>query len=167
MVRRAAVTVGMVLMLASRSMSVAGEQPSLPDPKSVHMAGKINLGWASITLHTCVIKREFIVCDLVLTADQDGPPDYKYGPPLSSTKLVDNFRIDHAQVRGAFINGRGEPQDTVTLGKDDWVWVVQEFGGRLDGVTSARLVFPYGGSVRTSVEGGSSAASARQTDKSE
>jgi hypothetical protein len=57
------------------------------------------------------------------------------------TKLVDNFRVDHPLVRGYFVNGLGQRRETVTLGKDDWIWEVQEFAGPTKEITSVRVVF--------------------------
>jgi hypothetical protein len=127
-----------------------------PDPGSVHMAGTINFegggDYSALSLHTCALRDDFIVCDFVLTSHRTDAFDYKFGGPNWASKLVDNFKIDHPQVRGYFLDGRGQHQDTITLTKNDWVWAVIEYGAAASDIQSARVIFSGGRYFSTPVE---------------
>jgi len=77
----------------------------------------------------------------------DGNGDYKYDSEneFFRSKLVDNFNIEHKQLRGYFLNGRGQRQQTANLAKDDDVWVVQEFEGGSQGIKTVRIVITVAG----------------------
>ena len=116
-----------------------------PEPSSVHMAGSVTINtgrpWASVSLWRCYTKEDFVFCNFAITALMDGANDYKYSPNILGTKLVDNFHIDHAVIRSRLLNGRGEPQEVVTLTKGEWVWLVQEYAGAAKDIDAAKVVF--------------------------
>jgi hypothetical protein len=93
-------------------------------------------------LYKCQHEREMIVCLYKLTRLRDGSGDYKYDSSdyLFTSKLIDNFNIEHKQLRGYFLNGRGQRQQTANLAKDDSIWVVQEFDGASPDIKTARIV---------------------------
>jgi len=101
--------------------------------------------WAGYTLglNACVNKGETIECSFVWTIDNDTDREWVYkSTGFISSKLIDNFSIEHPQIRGYFENGRCQSQDAVNLTKGDKVWIVQEFSGAKDDITRARIVFP-------------------------
>jgi hypothetical protein len=100
-----------------------------------------NLGETSIGVVSCAQKEDHFNCNYFLKNNTNHTGDYKYGGQLWSTKLVDNFHIDHPLIRGYFENGLGKRQDVITLGKDEWLWAVQEFAGPTKDITTVRVVF--------------------------
>jgi hypothetical protein len=86
-------------------------------------------------------KEDHFACNFFEKNNSNATGDFKYGGSTWATKLVDNFRVDHQLVRGYFLNGLGQRQDIVTVGKDDWIWAVQEFSGPVKEITSVRVVF--------------------------
>lgn len=120
----------------------SGAAPS--DLSSLTIAGTVTVGGHgdfSIGVVGCSNKEDHFVCNFFIKYNLNSTTDIKYGGSTWATKLVDNFRVDHALVRGYFVNGLGQRQDVVTLGKDDWIWVVQEFAGPVNEITNVRVVF--------------------------
>ena len=153
-------SIGVILVALSCSGLAWGEDTLPPENlENLHMAGTIQLenggDYSTLSLHTCALKDEFIACSFVLTSHRAQAFDYRYGMSgIWSSKLVDQFKVDHPQVRGYFLNGRGQHENVITLTHNDWTWVVQEFSGAATDITSASLIFPGGKYFDTTVEGG-------------
>jgi hypothetical protein len=54
--------------------------------------------------------------------------------------LVDDLRINHKVAELYFLNGRGQQQSEVTLGKDDSAWWVLEFEGGANDIQEVLIV---------------------------
>jgi hypothetical protein len=143
--RRVAIVAAGVLLTAMIALPAiwAQEQERPPsDLSSLTVAGSVSvINFGPINVVGCAKKQDHLVCNFVLKNDSTSTVDVKYGGSVWTTKLVDNFRIDHSLVRGYFLNGLGQRQDMVTLGQGDWVWAVQEFAGPNNEITSVRVVF--------------------------
>jgi len=139
--RRCAITAGVLLAsLIALPVVWAQERPPL-DLSSLTIAGTVNaMNIGEIGVIGCAKKEDHFVCNFFLR-DMAKTIDFNYPGSFWSTKLVDNFRIDHPLLRGYFLNGLGQRIVTVTLGKDDWIWVVQEFAGPIKEITTVRVVF--------------------------
>jgi hypothetical protein len=101
------------------------------------------IGRDTVGLQSCAVTGDVILCSFALTRHQNGIGNYVYDSkaPNWTSKLVDNFKVDHAQIRGYLRNGHCAKVAKITLDKDEWVWFTQEFEGPVDGITSARVVF--------------------------
>jgi len=135
--------VGLCLIWAS-SVGFGSAQAACISPDEAVTDSSFKWGGYTLGLNACVNKGETIECSFVFTIDNDSDRDWDYKTSnwFTTMKLIDNFEIEHPQVRGYFENGRCESQETVNLAKGDKVWIVQEFGGAKDDITRARIVFP-------------------------
>jgi hypothetical protein len=118
----------LVVNLVSTSVIYAQERPPSTIPLTI--AGTVswgNLGETSIGVVSCAQKEDHFNCNYFLKNNTNHTGDYKYGGQLWSTKLVDNFHIDHPLIRGYFENGLGKRQDVITLGKDEWFAAAPDF----------------------------------------
>jgi hypothetical protein len=161
-------TIAGVLLTSAIALPAARAQERPPaDLSSFAVAGSVSPegGHISINVVGCAKKEEHFLCNFFLR-NNAGTNDFRYGGALWATKLVDNFRIDHPLVRGYFVNGLGHRQDVVTLGKNDWIWAVQEFGGPTREVTSVRVVFLGIGNQSVVVSFGEGAGGSTQPAKS-
>ena len=141
---RIALTTGVLLASLIALPAVSAQERPPSDLSSLTIAGTVTFGAFqdfSISVVGCVKKEDHFVCNFFQKNNRNLTLDVKYGGPTWATKLVDNFRVDHALLRGYFVNGLGQRQDVVTLGKDDWIWAVQEFAGPTTEITSVRIVF--------------------------
>jgi len=132
--RRLTIGAGLFLIWVG-SFACCWAQASCISPDAAVVDSSFNWGGYSLGLNACVNKGETIECSFVFTIDNDTDRDWVYKVSdywFKSSKLVDNFEIEHAQIRGYFENGRCESQETVNLTKGDKVWIVQEFGGAKD-----------------------------------
>jgi hypothetical protein len=104
----------------------------------------------AVGLSKCRNAGAVIACLLSLTRLADGNLDYRYDPrdPNFASKLIDNFKVDHKQMGGYFLNGRSRHQQSVNLTKDETTWFVQEFEGATNDIKEVRIVFPENGYVR-------------------
>jgi len=121
----------------------ADEPP--PKPTDVTIAESARYGGHgenSIGLYKCVVRGELIRCNLLFTRYDAGSTDYAYDPKRApwNSKLVDNFSIEHPQVNGYFVNGRGQRTQTINLGQNGYAWFTQEFSGGAPDITDARII---------------------------
>jgi len=122
---------------------------SLPPIKSARILDNFeyNLrGRLSFSLYRCVNDKEAIVCTFILNKLDGVIAEYNFEDfSRKPAKLIDNFLIEHRMIGGNFINGRGQEQMSVSLGKGVSTWFSLEFDGPSDDITSAHIVLPFFG----------------------
>jgi hypothetical protein len=93
--------------------------------------------WKCVTAST-------VTCYGVYSRKQAGAPgDYAWSQDYwSKFKLFDNFHIEHPATRGYYVNGRGLPQATVTLGPNESIWYALEFADAADDINKASVIVP-------------------------
>ena len=134
----------LALISAMSSWPALADDPC-PEPTQLHLAGSVQItNVGTMSLESCSTKENFIVCRLYLTWGGGGTREIPYGADFTATKFVDNFYIDHTQVRGYFVNGRGDHAGAVTLSNGETVCVKQEFGGAQADITNGKWVFING-----------------------
>lgn len=142
--RPIAVIVGVMLASSIALPAVWAQERPPQKIDALSIAGTVVAGGhgeVNISVVGCVKKEDHFVCNYFQKNPINSTADFKYGGASWTTKLVDNFRIDHPLVRGYFVNGLGQRTEVATLGKDDWIWAVQEFAGPTKEITSGRVVF--------------------------
>jgi hypothetical protein len=106
----------------------------------------------SVGLYSCSNRRksiegQSIACFIILMREQEGHSDHDIDEIASwKPKLFDNLRIEHIPDQIYFLNGRGEQQPAVNLSKGERAWLVIEFAGGANDISSARIAFTAFGS---------------------
>jgi hypothetical protein len=131
--------------------SPAGSDRGPRDPKYVNMADRATRPGAEVALEKCTKKGDIIRCNLALTRRGPGMAAFQAG--AARTVLWDDFKIPHPQVNAYFLNGRGERQQSVQLGPDDWIWLELEYSGAKSDITQARLQCDVGSGWEWSLHG--------------
>jgi hypothetical protein len=143
----ASLGLSMLLSAAEAQTPPAAPPPcTVQDPATVTMAETLSpyiLHGDTMAVRSCTVSGTVILCTFALQRNQAGSAEYYYDAkaPEWSSKLVDNFKVEHAQLRGYLENGHCAHVAEINLDNGDWVWFFQEFEGPVDGVTSARIIF--------------------------
>jgi hypothetical protein len=125
------------------------------DPVNVATASTASAPWIRpegdrIGLYSCSItSANGIKCYLTWTRTRAGSDVYRLDTALFNCALRDNLKIEHKATRIYELNGRCQPQNSMTLAQGEAMWFAIEFAGETDGVNKALISciptdMPYG-----------------------
>jgi hypothetical protein len=119
----------LMFVILAAAGSVFAIASARADGTSLAPQDTIPFGQGKFTLYRCIVNGDKIVCQSSYLKTADGSIDIVYDPKTYpwNSKFVDEFKVDHPQVNGYFINGLGVPVSKVNLGKDEQICIQQEF----------------------------------------
>lgn len=119
----------LIFVILAAAGSVLAIASARADCTTLAPQDTIPFGQGKFTLYRCIVNGDKIVCQLSYLKTANGSIDVVYDPKTYpwNSKFVDEFKVDHAQVNGYFINGLGDSVSKVNLGKDEQICIQQEF----------------------------------------
>lgn len=119
----------LMFVIVAAAGSVSAIAPARADCTSLAPQDSVPFWQGKLILYRCIINGDKIVCQSSYLKSAPGSIDIVYDPKAYpwNSKFVDEFKVDHPQVNGYFINGLGDPVPKVNLGKDEQICIQQEF----------------------------------------